>query len=340
VVRSNIITVTIRDDTVPPPPSGVDIFGVSKIYADAANPVFASMNMQNARAYPIDNWPGTFALSSESVPGGFRAWDFRGTGRLALWSPNGKPWGNVEMTFYVKMMFGPNSNGSHGDANRLLQPYIGGGHHHTDSAYACEGNAMKTCIFGGGDMGHRKEICHAAYCGDRGHYNNWGNRLHGQAFGGVPRNMRNGFLSRWYGVKIIQIIMSDRCRIETWIDEQADNNGALVINGNSTRWRLWTRYDDVRTGNASNGAPIGDWTSSGFASDCSACNTASRDGKPMANGLVRLSPWGVTHSGGANHDFNVSDAAACQIRTDGSNGGRIAFYSAREINPNSRIGGN
>lgn len=316
------------------PPSALDQFGIAKIYPDAVSPVFANMDQADARKYPVDNWPSTFQITTESVPGGYFAWHFEGVGRLALWSPDNKPWGNVEMTFYVKMLTGPTTNGTHGDANRLLQPYIGGGHHHSQTADACEGNAMKACIFGGGDLCFRKEICHPAYCGDRGHYNNFGGFPHAtDSFGGTPANMANGFRNRWYGVKLIQKLMSDRCTLEAWIDEGADNgSGGLVIAGNETRWRLWMRYDDIRTGTAANGAPTGDWTSTSYSSDCGSCTSATIGSKVHAQGLVRLVPWGVTHSSSApNHDFNVTDAAACQIRTDGTNGGYLAFYSAREI---------
>ncbi len=184
--------------------SNVDMFGVAKIYPDASSPVFANMDHTNARQYPIDNWPETFAIPNEPVPGGYFSWQFQGTGRISLWSPNNKPWGNVEMTFYVKMLLGPTTNGTHTDAYRLLQPYIGGGHHHSEAADACEGNAMKACIFGDSDLCFRKEICHPAYCVDRGHYNNFGGNPHAtDYFGDIPANMRNGFPtggmeSNWY----------------------------------------------------------------------------------------------------------------------------------------------
>ena len=342
-MKTPIIPVRVKPVITDPPPTGerFDRFGVGKVYLDASSPVYASMDMANARKYPLDNWQSTFAISTETVPGGHKAWDFGGTGRLSLWSPDNKPWGNVEMTLYVKFTAGPTSN-----STRIAQPYIGGGHHHTDAATACEGNAMKVGLYGAGNVAHRKEICHECYCTDRGPGNNWGGNPHGTAVSGLPiSNMRNGnLLGRWYGFKIIQILMSDRNRIECWIDEGADDGtGRLVIAGNETRWRLLTRYDDVATGKAANGAPIGDWTasSSEFA-DCTSCQdgTTNTVMKRMANGLVRLVPWGVTHGSGApNHDFSVTNAAACQFRTDSASGaaGRIAFYSAREINPASRF---
>jgi hypothetical protein len=189
---------------------------------------------------------------------------------------------------------------------------------------------MKVCLFGGGDLAFRREICHPAYSGDRGSYNNWGGRPHGtEVWNGPIRNMTNGMLDRWYGLKQIEIHLPDRNRQEVWMDEGADDMGRLVVAGNENRWRLLARYDDVRTGTSS-GMPVGDWTSGSFSSDCTGCLAESRDGKPIVNGLVRLEPYSVTHSG--SHDISIQNTNAVVLRIDGKTM-RIGHWSLRKIQP-------
>lgn len=247
-----------------------------------------------------------------------------GTGRVAMWSRDGRPWGNVEHTFYLKILEGPTS-GTSGDSARILQPYIGGGHHHTDSAYSGEGNAYKLSIMGGGVIVFRKELFHRSgcgYCGDR--RGTW----HGPV-----RNFVPGF-RRWYGFKQVQLLLPDRNRQEVYIDEGADDGGRLNIAGNESRWRLIALNDDKVTGQVS-GEPVSDWRQG-----CSmpSFNSTNLVGKTIVNGSVRMVPWGVTHSSsGANHDFSVVNAAACTLRTDGTRRMLIGHWSAREINPSQKL---
>jgi hypothetical protein len=213
----------------------------------------------------------------------------------------------------------------------LFQPYVGGGSHHTAADRCCEGNSMKVCLFGGGDIAFRKEICHPAYAGDRGDYNDWGGKSHGTAvWNGPIQNMEDGMLGRWYGFKQVELHLPDRNRQEVWIDEGADDGtGKLEVAGNETRWRLLARYDDVKTGETQ-GVPVGDWTTGSFGS-CGDCIADSRDGKPVVNGMVRLEPYSVSHPGG--HDITIEDANAAVLRLDGDKLFRLGYWSARKIEP-------
>jgi hypothetical protein len=312
--------------------SSLDARGIKKIYADApTSPEQQYFDENNITSGRVDNYPNVYNTTTESIGGGRNAVQMGDTARLALYSSNGNPFGSVEHTVYFKMTAGPSTNGDHTDGFRLFQPYIGGGSHHTAEDRCCEGNAMKVCLFGGGDIAFRKEICHSAYCGDRGSYNNWGGSSHGTAvWNGPIRNMTNGMLNRWYGLKQIELHMSDRNRQEVWIDEGADNgSGGLVVTGNETRWRLLARYDDVRTG-TSNGVPVGNWTSSEFSAECTSCVAESRDNKSMANGLVRLEPYSVTHTG---HDISIQNTNAVVLRLDTGRTMRFGYWSLRKIQP-------
>jgi Chondroitinase B len=328
----------LRSATSPPPTAeaGVDKYRIKKIYPDAADddkPEHQYLDMNDIKAGRVDNYPATYKKSNEDVPGGFKAIEIGGDQvRLALYSSKGNPFGSVEHTVYFKFQTGPTSNGNHHDANRLFQPYIGGGSHHTDKDRCCEGNAMKVCIFGGGDIGFRKELCHDAYCDDRGHYNNYDNKPHGGEWNGPIKNMKNGaMLDRWYGFKQIEKHFEDRNRQEVWMDEGSDDgNGNLVLNGNQDRWRLITAYEDVKTGESNDGRPIGDWSADDYSEKCTGCNAESRSGKPLPNGYVRLEPFSVTHAGG--HDIDIKDANCVVLRIDDKNA-KIAYWSSRKIKP-------
>ena len=204
--------------------------------------------------------------------------------------------------------------------------------HHTDKDRCCEGNAMKVCIFGGGDIGFRKELCHNAYCSDRGHYNDYGDKPHGGEWNGPIKNMKNGaMLDRWYGFKQIEKHFEDRNRQEVWMDEDADDgNGHLVLDGNQDRWRLITAYEDVKTGESNDGRPIGDWSADDYSEKCTGCNAESRSDKPLPNGYVRLEPFSVTHAGG--HDIDIKDTNCVVLRIDDKNM-KIAYWSSRKIKP-------
>jgi hypothetical protein len=318
----------------PPATAGSDARGIKKIYPDAdSRPEQQYLDEGDIMAGRIDNRPDRYRTTDEVIDGGRHAVEVGGTSRLALYSTNGNPFGSVEHTVYFKFLSGPNENGSHNDASRLFQPYIGGGSHHTDGSRCCEGNAMKVCLFGGGDLAFRKELCHPAYAGDRGDYNDWGGKSHGTAvWNGPIRNMKDGMLRRWYGFKQIEIHLPDRNRQEVWIDEGADDgNGALVVAGNEDRWRLLAVYEDVVTGER-DGVPVGDWTSGRF-SECTGCVPASRNGTDVANGMVRLGPYAVSHPGA--HDVSIENANAVVLRLDGPNM-RIAHWSLRKIAPPTR----
>jgi hypothetical protein len=134
--------------------------------------------------------------------------------RIALWSNDNKPWGNVEHSFYIKVTGGNNSG------DRVIQPYIGGGRH-SDST-VCHGNTMKVSIWENGSAGFRKEVVHPNYTNERS-----------------GRDLGDDFEGRWWGIKVVQILFSNKCRIELWADTAADDgNGRLVLSGNQNRWRM------------------------------------------------------------------------------------------------------
>lgn len=317
--------------------AGVDKYGIKKIYPDAADddrPEHQYLDMNDIKVGRVDNYPDTYEKSNEDVPGGFKAVKIGGTSRLALYSSNGNPFGSLEHTVYFKFQTGPTSNGSHKDANRLFQPYTDGGSHHNAKDRCCEGNSMKVCIFGGGDIGFRKEICHDAYCDDRGHYNNYGDKPHGGEWHGPVKNLKDGaMLGRWYGFKQIEKHLADRNRQEVWMDEGADDGkGNLVLDGNQDRWRLITAYEDIKTDGSNNGRPIGDWAAKKdkYSSTCTDCNAESRSGKPLPNAYVRLEPFSVTHAG--SHKIDIKDTNCVVLRIDDKDA-MIAYWSSRKIKP-------
>jgi hypothetical protein len=316
------------------PDHGADKYGIRKLYPDAVDdgaPEHQYLDMNDIKAGRVDRYPDIYKKSNEDVPGGFKAVEIGGDQvRLALYSSNGNPFGSVEHTVYFKFEteIGPISNGDHDDENRLFQPYIGGGTHHSAKKRCCEGNAMKVCIFGGGDIGFRKEICHGAYCGDRGHYNNYDGKPHGGEWHGPIKNMKDGaMLGRWYGFKQIEKHLADRNRQEVWMDEGADDgDGNLVLDGNQSRWRLITAYEDVKT-DEEDERPIGDWTSDDY-SKCTECENESRSDKPLPDGYVRLEPFWVTHDEG--HEIETKKTNCVVLRIDDKKM-KIAYWSARKI---------
>lgn len=214
MVKSNSHVIEISSSSPPSPPTPPSPSGVAKVYGDASSPEYAELNLASpSPGGRIDNHPSTWRrFTGESIVGGGNPVEMAGTGRVAMWSRDGRPWGNVEHTFYLKILEGPTS-GTSGDSARILQPYIGGGHHHTDSAYSGEGNAYKLSIMGGGVIVFRKELFHRSgcgYCGDR--RGTW----HGPV-----RNFVPGF-RRWYGFKQVQLLLPDRNRQEVYIDEGAE----------------------------------------------------------------------------------------------------------------------
>jgi hypothetical protein len=139
-------------------------------------------------------------------------------------------------------------------------------------------------------------------------------------------------VGRWYGFKQIELHLADRNRQEVWMDEGADDgNGDLVLEGNENRWRLISMNEDVVKG-TNQGRPVGDWRASDFDSKCTSCVAESRSDKALVNGMVRLEPYHVTHSGNNNggHDIPLDKANACVLRIDNKTV-RIAYWSARKI---------
>ena len=290
--------------------------------------------MNDIKAGRIHDSPDTYEESDEEVPGDFKAIEIGGDQvRLSLYSSNGNPFRSVEHTVYFKFKTEsgyPTSNGDHKDPDRLFQPYIGGGDHHSNKNTCCEGNAMKVCIFGGGDISFRKELCHDAYCGDRGHYNNYKGKPHGGEWHGPIQNMKDdNMLGRWYGFKQIEKHLADRNRQEVWMDEGADDgNGNLMLDGNQDRWRLIATYEDIKT-DEEDDRPIGDWTSDEY-SKCTDCEKESRSDKPLPNGYVRLEPFWISHKGG--HDIDTENTNCVTLRIDDKKA-KIAYWSARKITP-------
>jgi hypothetical protein len=309
--------VVVEEPTTTTTSGSVDKYGIKKVYPDATDkPLHQFIDMNNIKSGRVDNYPSIFRKSDESVPGGFKAFEI-GSGRVALLSENNNPFGSVEHTFYFKFMKGNT------DSERLFQPYIGGLSHHTESTMCCEGNAMKVGIHGDGKINFRKELCHDAYCGDR----------KGSTNNSPLKNMKNGaVVGRWYGMKQIELHLPDRNRMEVYVDEGADDgNGGLRIEGNESRWRMIAVNEDKVLG-MKNGRPVGDWSADKFDTTCTNCNSDSRGGKAMVNGLVRIEPYAITHQNSGLHDVkDIQNANAVILRIDGDKLARVAYWSARKI---------
>jgi hypothetical protein len=206
---------------------------VAKIYESASDSKFQDlyMNMNDAEQRPLDHWPTMSKITSGVDAGFWRCSDNQI--RIALWSNDNKPWGNVEHSFYIKVTGGNNSG------DRVIQPYIGGGRH-SDST-VCHGNAMKVSIWENGSAGFRKEAVHPNYTNERS-----------------GRDLGDDFEGRWWGIKVVQILFSNKCRIEIWADTGADDgNGRLVLSGNQNRWRMIGSTEDTGGWSAGSGGSRG-----------------------------------------------------------------------------------
>jgi len=295
--------------------------------------------------------------------------------RLELWSENGKPFGNVEQTFYIKIK---EVDHARGDDDYLLQPYIGGGHHSdNEDTVKCDGNAYKVAIYPNGHIVHRKEIMHGdpndTYCYDICHPS-------GVVF---PKDGRkdpkrekgdNSFIQKekiklikgdmretWWGFKVVQILLPDNkgTRIETWIDEGADDgHGNLLIDGNKNRWRPLTQYDDLVKFTTPDGIPFNDWVvqamedlknngdRENYVNDfrtkskyCGGCDSGTifERGKTHP-GFVRTKPFVISERKSQRIDNLVHRNANCVVlRADGHTKWELAHFSAREIQPNLEL---
>jgi hypothetical protein len=89
---------------------------------------------------------------------------------------------------------------------------------------------MKVSIWENGSAGFHKEVVHPNYTNERS-----------------GRDLGDDFEGRWWGIKVVQILFSNKCRIELWADTGADDgNGRLVLSGNQNRWRMIGRTEDTR----------------------------------------------------------------------------------------------
>jgi hypothetical protein len=194
--------------------SGLDKFGIKKIYPTAAGGNEWYVNMDNPTSDPLfRNLPsmtkqsdGSWQVSASQV-------------RMEAWSPQNEKWFDVEITEYAKIEQTTNS---------LLQMYTRGGHH--TSSDPCLGSAYKARLYGDGRASFTKEVTHPAYAGNR-------------AIIDVSDNPLEG---RWVGFKfVIYNFVEDGktyVRMESYIDDDVtDANGNLLIANN---WKLASVYED------------------------------------------------------------------------------------------------
>ncbi|MGE0550933.1 MAG: discoidin domain-containing protein [Kofleriaceae bacterium] len=197
-----------------PPPTGVDPFGVKKLFPTKPGGEEWYVNMNDARSSPrFKNLPtmtkqpdGSWRVSANQV-------------RMEAWSPENKKWLNVEITSYAKVTSG----------GGLLQMYSRGGHH--SSNRPCEGSAIKSRMYIDGKMGWVKEINHPAYTFNRGVVSADGGRSH---------------MNKWIGHKAVIYNFTENgktyVRMQNYIDtDVTDANGNLVPKNN---WKLASTVED------------------------------------------------------------------------------------------------
>ena len=189
--------------------TGLDKFGVKKIYPTASGGNEWYVDMANPKSDPLfRNLPsmtkqsdGSWRVSASQV-------------RLEAWSPSYEKWLNVEITGYAKMVSG----------TQLIQAYSRGGHHYSDPDSACEGSAYKGRLYGNGNAAWVKEVNHPAYTSTK------------SAVDSTDRQIQN----KWIGFKavIYNIVENGKTyvRMESYIDDDVTGwNGNLVV---KNKWRL------------------------------------------------------------------------------------------------------
>jgi hypothetical protein len=232
----NSIYVTANNPSSGGDMSGLDEFGIEKLYSAAAGGNEWYVNMADPASDPLfRNLPSMTKQSDGSwqVNGGSR-----GQVRMEAWSPSNEKWLNVEITGYAKMVSG---------SNELIQWYSRGGHH--TSSNECLGSAVKARLYGDGEARWVKELTHPAYSSNRG----------------AVQATNEPLADRWIGFKavIYNFVENGKTyvRMESYIDDDVTNsNGNLVIDND---WQLASVVED-RGGWATN--------DSDFNSSCAPLN--------------------------------------------------------------------
>jgi hypothetical protein len=219
--------------------SDLDCFGVKTLYPTKAGGQTWCVNMDDPKSDPRFRNVPTITRQSDG------SWQVHGREspdwqlRMEAWSEPGRPWVNVEITEYAKVI-------SVGPEGALLQMYSRGGHH--SEKRPCEGSAYKSRLWFDRRATWVKEICHPAYTDNRGE---------------VEEVTTVSLIGRWVGHKAVIYNVTDggstHVRMESYIDDDVeDADGELVVRNN---WKLMTTVEDR-----------GGWTSGSYGSECGACN--------------------------------------------------------------------
>jgi len=220
-----------------PATAQTDCFGVEMLYPTKPGGATWCVNMTDPPSDPrFRNLP---AMTLQ--PDG--SWQVHGRSsngyqvRMEAWSEPGKPWLNVEITEYAKVV-------SVGSSGRVLQMYSRGGHHSSNTP--CAGSAYKSRLWFDRTATWVKEICHPAYTSNRGR----------ETVTTTP------IVGRWIGHKAVIYNVTEGnqtfVRMESYLDDDAqDAAGNLII---ANDWKLMSTVDDR-----------GGWTSSSYSSSCGSC---------------------------------------------------------------------
>src|SRR5580765_5605254 len=185
--------------TPQPPATGLDRFGVKKIYPNASTVNEWAVNMDNPSA--TSNFKNLPTITKQP-DGSFQTKESQV--RMEAWSPENKKWLNVEITAYQKLVSA--------DTQYVFQLYRGGGHHSSISPERqCWGAAYKTAMLSNGTSGCstscRKEVNHPAYCPNRS----------------VTKVSTKPLANRWIGMKQVtyNYLKNGKTfvRIEVWVDD-------------------------------------------------------------------------------------------------------------------------
>jgi len=241
----------------------VDKFGITRIYPTEHNGREWYVNMDDPSSDGIFNTTskltrqidGSWRVNAQGLPG-----DREGAVRLQVFTPPGEQeWKNVEITGYVKVVrTAGHDSDKKSDLEDILQWYARGGKHSSNSP--CEGTSLKGRIHLNGTVSWAKEIWHdGGYTFEKAGVQATSPLVMKKSSGGRYHD------GRWFGYKVVMYnIDHDKAvKMETYLDENADNNWRkvteLVDNGD------WYSYDphfyDVNCGRppnyiVTNGGPI------------------------------------------------------------------------------------
>lgn len=211
-----------------PPIVSLDKLGIKKIYPTKDQEWF--VDMANPAGTPrFTNLPTLVSVDEVDDIGGLKAFQTSASQvRMEANSITGQKSLNVEITCYSKWVAGSNANGY------MAQDYGARGGHHSDSTAArkCMGSAYKGAYMQTGKAKCRKEVEHPNYADSKNEQV------------ATTKPLKGHWLGRKTIIYNIVELGKTYPKIELYVDDGCDLNGALVVKGNENRWKKVTEYVD------------------------------------------------------------------------------------------------